>query len=213
MTRTDQLAGPGAGGRRPNRADAQRNYDALLATATRAFAAEGPQASMHGIARQADVGIGTLYRHFPTREDLLVAVFRSRMDSLRAQAEALAGNPSPLGALTQWLRCHMESGRGGQSLAASVIAAQLDDDLDSSCAAMARAGQVLLDRAIAAGQVRAGVELYDLIKMVQGIVLVAETAPERDELTERLLSLLICGVRPGREPCGVPGSRSEEHVS
>ena len=192
MTSTDELAGP------RRRADAQRNYQALLAAAAKAFADEGPQASMHGIARQAGVGIGTLYRHFPTREDLLEAVFLSRMDSLRAEAEALADHPSPLDGLTRWLRCHIESGRGGRSLAASVLAAQLDEDKDpeGGCAAMAAAGQVLLDRAVAAGQVRADVRLYDLIKTAQAIVLVAETAPERDELAERMLDLLIHGVRP-----------------
>lgn len=199
MTATYEPAGAGhPQRRRSSRVDAQRNYQALLAAATKAFADEGPQSSMHGIARRAGVGIGTLYRHFPTREDLLQAVFLSRMDTLRTQAEALTGHPSPLGGLTQWLRSHIELGRGGGSLAASVIAAQLDgdNDPDGGCAAMARAGQVLLDRAVAAGQVRAEIRLYDLIKMAQAIVLVAETAPGRDELAERMLSLLIRGVRP-----------------
>src|SRR5947208_1557144 len=144
MTSTDRR-------RRSPRADARRNYQALLDAAAKAFADEGPQASMHGIARRAGVGIGTLYRHFPTREDLLEAVFLSRMDELRAQAEALADHPSPLDALARWLGCHVESGRGGRSLAASVLAAQLDEDDDGGCAAMAAAGQVLLDRAVAAG--------------------------------------------------------------
>src|SRR5256885_717896 len=189
MPGTDELAGP------RRRADAQRNYQALLAAAAKAFADEGPQASMHGIARRAGVGIGTLYRHFPTREDLLEAVFLSRMDELRAQAEALADHPSPLGALTEWLRCHVESGRGGRSLAASVLAAQLDEDKDGGCAAMAAAGQILLDRAVAAGEVRAEVRLYDLIKLAQAIVLVAEAAPQRDELAGPMLDLLIRGVR------------------
>jgi AcrR family transcriptional regulator len=199
MATTDELTGTSPGRRRRSpRADAQRNYQVLLAAAAKVFADEGPHASMHGIARQAGVGIGTLYRHFPTREDLLGAVFLSRMESLRTEAEALADHRSPVGGLTQWLRCHIESGRGGQSLAASVIAAQLDGAKDpgGGCAAMAAAGQVLLDRAVAAGEVRAEIQLYDLIKMAQAIVLVAETAQKRDELAERMLNLLIRGVRP-----------------
>lgn len=145
------------------------------------------------------MGIGTLYRHFPTREDLLEAVFVDRMERLRDEAEALARHPSPLTGLVQWLRCHLESGRGGRTLAAGVMAAQLDRarDTGGSCSEMASAGQVLLDRAIAAGQVRPDVQLYDLIKLVQGIVLITEDAPGRDELTERLLDLLVRGVRPG----------------
>lgn len=181
------------------RADARRNYQALVRTAAEAFADEGPRASMHGIARRAGVGVGTLYRHFPTREDLLEAVFVNRMELLRTRAEELAGHPSPLTALSEWLRCHMESGRAGRSLAAGVLSAQLDREggPGGSCAAMAEAGQVLLDRGVASGAVRPEARLYDLIKMVQGIVLVAEGTPEADALADRLLDLLIRGLRPG----------------
>jgi AcrR family transcriptional regulator len=186
-----------AGPSRPLRADARRNYERLLAAASEVFVAEGADASLDEIARQAGVGIGTLYRHFPTRQCLLEAVFLDQVDDLRAAADALAADPDPVDALTEWLRAHIAHGRKGRSLGSSVMAAKLQEgsDVNLACRAMIDSGQTLLDRAQAAGQVRPEVALTDVLKMVHGIVLVTEGAPVGQERAERMLDLLIGGVR------------------
>src|ERR1700729_4527354 len=89
---------------RPMRADARRNYDRLLSAAAAAFAEHGADdASLEEIARRAGVGIGTLYRHFPTRQALLEAVYRDQVDGMRAKADELLASDSPSGALAEWL--------------------------------------------------------------------------------------------------------------
>src|SRR4051812_27348632 len=89
--------------RRPQRADARRNFDALLAAARDAFAAQGTEASLEDIARRAGVGIGTLYRNFPTRQDLFEAVYVDEVNQLSESAAAVASLP-PWEALTAWLK-------------------------------------------------------------------------------------------------------------
>src|SRR6516225_11656657 len=93
---------------RPMRADAQRNYASLLKTARSAVSERGDDIVLEDIARSAGVAIGTLYRHFPTRQDLLEAVFLDETNALRAQAEALASDPDPFDALINWLRLQMD---------------------------------------------------------------------------------------------------------
>ncbi|MDQ2728211.1 MAG: TetR/AcrR family transcriptional regulator [Actinomycetota bacterium] len=182
---------------RPQRADARRNYERLLETASKAFVAEGAEASLDEIARQAGVGIGTLYRHFPTRQCLLEAVFLDQVDDLRVAAQVLAADPVPIDALARWLRAHITHGRKGHSLGSSVMSAKLQEgsEVNLACRAMLDAGQALLARAQDAGQVRADVALTDVLKMVHGIVLVTEGAPGGDERAARMLDLLIGGVR------------------
>jgi AcrR family transcriptional regulator len=188
---------PGEARCRPLRADARRNYERLLEAASEVFVAEGAGASLDEIARHAGVGIGTLYRHFPTRQCLLEAVFLDQVDDLRAAGDALAAEPDPVDALAEWLRAHIAHGRKGHSLGSSVMAAKLQEgsDVNLACKAMIDSGQTLLDRAQAAGQVRPEVALTDVLKMVHGIVLVTEGAPDGQERAERMLALLIAGVR------------------
>src|SRR6266699_4143127 len=101
---TTEAAG-GAGQDRPMRADARRNYGRLLAAALAAFSEQGADtASLEEIARRAGVGIGTLYRHFPTRQALLEAVYRDQVEALRARADDLLENAPPADALAEWLR-------------------------------------------------------------------------------------------------------------
>ena len=122
-------SGQATAGRRP-RADAVRNRERLLAAATIAFEQQGPDASLDEIARSAGVGIGTLYRHFPTREALLEAVFRGRIDALSQLGDELLASPEPFDALTTWLRAHLVNASACQGLAGSVLIDLLDEEDD-----------------------------------------------------------------------------------
>jgi AcrR family transcriptional regulator len=185
--------------RRPMRADARRNYDRLLAAADAAFTQHGAEASLEDIARRAAVGIGTLYRHFPTRQILLEATFGGRLDALRDEADALAAAAAPMPALTTWLRSllrYVTEFRGLSELVMTTMRNRASD-LHASGAGMRRAGGRLLSRAQATGEVRPELDDADLILMVNGIVWAAERVPGEDH-AERLLSVMIDGLRPGR---------------
>ena len=185
--------------RRPMRADARRNYDRLLAAADAAFTQHGAEASLEDIARRAAVGIGTLYRHFPTRQILLEATFGGRLDALRDEADALADAAAPMPALTTWLRSllrYVTEFRGLSELVMTTMRNRASD-LHASGAGMRRAGGRLLARAQATGEVRPELDDADLILMVNGIVWAAERVPGEDH-AERLLSVMIDGLRPGR---------------
>jgi AcrR family transcriptional regulator len=182
------------------RADARRNYDRLVEVADVVFDEQGAEASLEDIARRADVSIATLYRHFPTRQDLVEVVFLRIADTLRDQAIELLGAEDPLAAFVQWLRLHLESGACGRGLAASVMSAKLQEGtpVNTSCNEMKQAGQVLLERAQAAGQVRAGVDLGDLLLVVHGIVLINEQLPSSPDRPERMLAVVLDGLRNDR---------------
>ena len=109
---------------RPMRADAQRNYASLLNTARVAVSEHGADIVLEDIARSAGVGIGTLYRHFPTRQDLLEAVFLDETNELRARAKELASAPVPFDALMGWLRLQMDFAAHGRSMGAAIMAAK-----------------------------------------------------------------------------------------
>ncbi len=109
---------------RPMRADAQRNYASLLKTARVAVSERGADIVLEDVARSAGVAIGTLYRHFPTRQDLLEAVFLDETNELRAQAEELASAPVPFDALMRWLRLQMDFAARGRSMGAAIMAAK-----------------------------------------------------------------------------------------
>src|SRR5579871_3884286 len=109
---------------RPMRADAQRNYASLLNTARVAVSERGADIVLEDVARSAGVAIGTLYRHFPTRQDLLEAVFLEETNNLRAHAEELASAPDPLDALIEWLRIQLDFGARGRSMGAVIMAAK-----------------------------------------------------------------------------------------
>jgi AcrR family transcriptional regulator len=179
------------------RADARRNYEKLLDVADAAFDEYGANASLEDIARRAGVSIATLYRHFPERQDLLEAVFLRIADSLRDEAVALLDAEDPLEALLTWLQSQLESGACGRGLAASVMSAKLQEgtDVNTSCHQMKQAGAELLARAEAAGQVRQGVDLGDLLLVVHGIVLVNEQVPTTADRPQRMLAVVVDGLR------------------
>jgi len=181
---------------RPMRADAQRNYASLLKMARVAVSERGADISLEDIARSAGVAIGTLYRHFPTRQDLLEAVFLDETNELRAHAEELAGAPVPFDALMSWLRLQMDFAARGRSMGAAVMAAKHvpGTSIYDANKAMHEAGGVLLLRAQDAGQIRGDVLLLDLIRLIYGIVLVNEHASDPDG-ANRMLDLVIAGIR------------------
>jgi AcrR family transcriptional regulator len=180
--------------RRP-RADAVRNRARIVETARQVFAARGADASLEEIARGAGVGIGTLYRHFPTRDDLVEAVFHVRIDELQALAEELLASDVPGEALAVWLHAQLEQAATCRGLAAEAMLTMLADrDEPSACESMRRAGAALLARAQAAGQVREGVDIDDLVRMVQAVTLAAEESDDPDT-AERLFGFVLDGIR------------------
>ena len=192
---------------RSMRADARRNRDRILAAAGTAIAEHGAEASLEEIARHAGVGSATLHRHFPSRQALLEAVFRDRVETLCAKARDLADSPDPGSALVTWLRAvgaHAASNRG---LAASLMRGARDGDpaLGTTCHTMIiDSGGELLTRARQAHAVRPDVAIADLLKLVSAISLAAEQETAGAAETDRLLTLALDGVRPHGVPVTGP---------
>jgi len=181
------------------RADARRSRAKLLEAATAAFAEHGADAPLDDIARRAGVGIGTLYRHFPTRLDLQAAVFRSQVQSVCATADELIETSSPEQAFAGWIRAmagYLVTKRG---LSSSLIAGLgKDSELMSGCwMAMRDTAERLINHAQAAGVVRSDITPHDVLRLVHGIVVSTERTPED---TDRLLSIMLDGMRPRQEP-------------
>jgi AcrR family transcriptional regulator len=179
---------------RPMRADARRNYDKLVAAARAAFAEEGSDATLEEISKRAGVGIGTLYRHFPRREDLLEATYLGGVEEISAAAAKYAELP-PWEALTGWLGEFVSFAATKRALAEEMFA-YLDRDAPvfNGCrVAIYGAGEPLLQRAQAAGEVRDDVDISDVTKMISGIAGLRSTEPEQ---IERLVAIALDGLRP-----------------
>jgi AcrR family transcriptional regulator len=178
------------------RADVRRNYRRLLAAAEEVFTEEGADASMVAVARRADVGVATLYRHFPTRQDLLEALLADRYDALTQRARKLLDSSSPGDALVTWLRAFITHVTAFRGLAASVMVTLRDErsDLFASCRSMQASGEELFARAQRAGRIRPDVAYRDLLRLVGAIAVATEQAPEE---ADRLLALAMRGAMPG----------------
>jgi AcrR family transcriptional regulator len=175
--------------KRPQRADARRNFDALLTAAREAFATRGVEASLEEIARQAGVGIGTLYRNFPTRQDLLSAVYFGEIEELCIAAEDVADLP-PWEALTTWLQRFV-----AYVATKRAIWESLNRDTDSfreARAAMYAAGTPLFERAQADGEARTDVSFDDMLRMVSGLT---GAGFVDDAQRDRVLQIALDGVR------------------
>lgn len=187
----------GAGAARPVRADARRNVDALLEAAKAVFADSGVDAPVREIAGRAGIGLGTLYRHFPARSDLVAAVFRREVDACAAAAAALAAAHGPDEALTRWLHRYTHFIAAKRGLAAALHSG------DPTFAALPGyfrlhlepALKSLLDAAVAAGAVRSGVEPFDLLRAVGNLCLPA--CNDGAGAAGRMVDLLIDGLRYG----------------
>lgn len=177
------------------RADARENHDRLLDVAARAFARDGTGTSLKAIAREAGVGIGTVYRRFPTREVLVEAVYRQEVERLCAAAPALIATDGGARALPAWMEMFvdfMAAKRGlGDTLRAVLTS---EDDRQHTRDQLRSAITVLLAAGVDTGSVRAEVTPDDLLMSLGGITLIAAEESQR-ELATRLIGLLLDGVR------------------
>ena len=179
--------------RRPKRADARRNYDKLITAARDAFTEKDASASLEDIARRADVGIGTLYRHFPTRTDLIEAVYVEEVEALCRSADDLS-DEAPWDALVGWLHRFIGYVATKHALAEELFAvADRDSEVFKTCrGAFYGAGEPLLRRAQQDGAVRPDVSIDDVVKMVGGIAKIQGADPPS---VERILSVALDGLR------------------
>jgi len=181
------------------RADAQRNYTRLLDAASAVFLEHGADdVSLEEIARRAGVGIGTLYRHFPTREALLEAVYLDQVELLEARAQELLKAEPPGDALADWLRALMKFSSTKHSLTSALLATLgKDSDLLSSCGRVIRsAADAVLARAQEAGVVRPDANSGDVIRLVHAVNIATQRGPADPGQADRMLALILDGLRP-----------------
>jgi AcrR family transcriptional regulator len=176
-------------GRRPKRADARRNYESLLVAARDVFAANGSGAALEEIARSAGVGIGTLYRHFPTRQDLLEAVYFYEVDQLCDAADGLGDLP-PWDGLVAWLHRFVEYTATKRAIVEELAKGS---PMFKGCRdEIVASGTPLLQRAQAAGEVRSDITFDDLLRLLGGITLHPFSEPGQ---LDRVLGVAIDGIR------------------
>ena len=176
------------------RADAQQNQERLLDVAARAFAREGTGTSLKAIAKDAGVGIGTLYRRFPTRENLVEAVYRNEVAGLCAAAPQLLADQPPLAALRAWMGRFVDlmATKHGMGDALRAVLGSEDDRMRTRHL-LRDALALLLDAGVAGDVVRAGLDPYDVLLALGGLTMIAEGDDQR-ELALRLIDLLISGI-------------------
>ena len=180
---------------RKPRADSIRNRDRLLKAAARVLGSGGADASLEAVARKAGVGIGTLYRHFPTREALFEAVYRHEVDALAELAEKMGQESAPVDALRQWLHAIVQlvATKKGM-LAALALAAEGRSDLYAySSERFTKAIGTLLQRASKAGQMRADITPEDLLRALIGLCHAYEGADWQAPVT-RLVDVFVDGL-------------------
>jgi AcrR family transcriptional regulator len=177
------------------RADARRNYQRILEAARKVFADQGGGASLEAIAKQAGVGVGTLYRHFPQRIDLVEAVYREDVDMLVGSAERGFAGQDPWSALEAWLRAYVDYGRTKRTLLNELHEAfEKNPDLKSaSRQRIFAACDLVLTRAQQAGEARTDVDGADLMQLISPMC----TSPTLEgEQGQRLLAMILDGLRP-----------------
>jgi AcrR family transcriptional regulator len=181
---------------RKPRADAARNRERVLEAAKAVFSAGGPEASLEAVARTAGVGIGTLYRHFPTREALFEAVYRREVQQLAELAQRLKEEAEPVEALRQWMRSNVRfvATKKGMSAALALAAYKPSDLFSYSFDQLTRAVGGLLDRAIAAGEIRKDISPEDLIRALVGMCYMHDQ-PGWQKSVLRLVDVFIDGLR------------------
>ena len=180
------------------RSDARQNHARLISAATAAFAEKGADAPLEDIARRAGVGIGTLYRHFPSRLDLQAAVFRTQVRTVCEQGDTLLATDAPQQALAAWARTltgYLVTKRGLSR--ALIDAVGVESELITSCwMAMRETTERLLVAGQRAGVIRGDVTATDVVRLVHGVAVSTEKQPDRAEL---LLSVTLDGLaaKPG----------------
>jgi AcrR family transcriptional regulator len=188
---------------RPARADAQRNFDALLEAAASVFATSGMDAPIRDIAAKAGVGVATFYRHFPQRSDLIVAIVQRGIDACADAAHVLSNKYEPGEALDRWMQRYVDLIATKRGLASALhsgdpayqgLPAYFEQRLRPALRA-------LLDNAVAIGEIRAGVEPDDLLRAVPGLCMSAD-GKEGLARVRRMVALLVNGLRYGASPSG-----------
>ncbi len=182
---------------RKPRADAQRNRERILEVAKQQFTRVGANASLEDIARRAGVGPGTLYRHFPAREDLLVAVYRSEMEELAAAERTLADTMSPVEALRAWLLLLVDAVER-KHIIAPVLNELVGDPqkvFKASHGQIHEALRALVKRAVKSGDIRKDLDPIDLLRAIVGVANVS-ASPDWPQSARRLVDILIAGARP-----------------
>jgi AcrR family transcriptional regulator len=178
------------------RADARKNYDHLLDVARTVVLEQGADASLRDVARRAEVGLGTLYRHFPTREALLEALLRESFDALRTRADELASSGPPAEALVAWLREFVGFAHTYRGVVTLMVAAieEPDSALHASCVEMKAAGTRILVRAQAEGTARTDLEGADLFALGAALAWLHDqpaSAPRADHLFDVIAGALL----------------------
>lgn len=190
---------------RPMRADARRNRDAVFAAAAEAFAARGVEASLEDIARQAGVGIGTLYRHFPTREALVFGTYQHEVELLSQSAPELAAELPPAEALREWMRRFVRyaaTKRGVVGMLKTMM--ETDAELFVQTRRLVHdAAEQLLVGAARAGEIRVDISADDLMRSIGGICMASDQSGRPDGAA-RLVDLVFDGLR-----YGAPGRRRQ----
>jgi AcrR family transcriptional regulator len=187
-----------ASGGKPMRADARRNYDRLVDAARKVFADQGGGASMEAIAKQAGVGVGTLYRHFPKRIDIVEAVFRDEVDVLVGAADRGLTDLEPWAALELWLRAYVTYGRSKRTFLNELHEA-FEKNPDLKLASRERIWQAcdrVLTRAQDGGAARRDIDADDLMQLVSPMCINNVTPDQSD----RLLAMVLDGLRPPAHP-------------
>lgn len=183
-------------GRKP-RSDSIRNRERLLQAAAAVFSAGGPDASLEAVAKRAGVGIGTLYRHFPTREALFEAVYRHEVDEVAELAEQLGREAAPVDALRRWLHANVRLVATKKGMLANLtLAAHGPSELYAySFGRLTKAVASLLDRAIAAGDIRADITPEELLQALVGMCANLYNKPNWQKTALRLIDIFVDGLR------------------
>ena len=204
---------------RKPRADAIRNRERVLEAAKAVFSAGGADASLEAVAKRAGVGIGTLYRHFPTREDLFEAVYRREVEQLGDLAEQLKSEAEPVEALRRWLRSNVElvATKKGMLAALQLVAHGSSELYAYSFDRLTKAVGALLARAAAAGEIRADISAEDVLRALIGMCYLHDQ-PGWQNSVLRLLDVFVDGLRvrtkvdgkvDGRKTPAAPRRRSK----
>jgi AcrR family transcriptional regulator len=182
---------------RKPRADAQKNRERILEVAREAFKRSGATTSLDDIAKQAGVGPGTLYRHFPSREELLKAVYRTEAEKLAAAEQKFAEALPPVEALRAWMLLFVDYIEAKQIIAPALNALVGDPKkiFEASYAQIWEAIRALVKRAIKSGDIREDLDPIDLLRALIGVANIA-TSPDWQQSARRLVDILIMGSRP-----------------
>jgi AcrR family transcriptional regulator len=182
---------------RKPRADAQRNRERILKVAKLAFTRTGADISLDDLARQAGVGPGTLYRHFPTRDALLEAVYRSEVERLAAAQREFSADMAPVEALRAWMLLFVDYIAAKQLIAPALntLIGGTSKLFESSGTQITSAIHSLVERAIASGDIRPDLDPLDLLRALVGVSNVS-SVPDWPASARRLVQILIAGSRP-----------------